>query len=390
MKSTKLAIICSHPIQYNAPWFRQIAQYIDLRVIYLWDFGVTTQADPSFQKAIQWDIPLLDGYDYEFIPNISKDPGTHHFRGLVNPSLTEALKRFDPDIVLVFGYAWQTILMYLLRHSRSLPVLVRGDSHRLSPQPPTISSRIRRFLTRYALSRCDGVLSVGTANREFFLEQGLPPSKIYNVPHCVDNDRFAQASSNEVGLELRKSLKIPEDHTLLTFVGKFQAKKRPDLLVSAFRKLAPSNSTLLLTGDGPMKSALEAIAGDDPKIRFLPFQNQSEMPSVYAASDVVVLPSQGNFETWGLVVNEAMNCRCAIVVSSHVGCGTDLVRPGDNGWIFQAGDLDELVETLKDALADRHRLRIYAENSLKRIQEFSYQVATQNLLQAIKTTLKQD
>ena len=77
----KLAIITSHPIQYYAPWFRTLAQDAELsiRVFYLWDVGMTQSDDPGFQQAIQWDIPLLTGYDFEQVPNASNRPGTNHF-----------------------------------------------------------------------------------------------------------------------------------------------------------------------------------------------------------------------------------------------------------------------------------------------------------------------
>src|SRR3712207_427426 len=56
-----LAIVTSHPIQYNAPWFRHLAARSDLlvRVFYLWDGGIVARFDPGFQQTIQWDIPLL-------------------------------------------------------------------------------------------------------------------------------------------------------------------------------------------------------------------------------------------------------------------------------------------------------------------------------------------
>lgn len=81
MNMIKLAIITSHPIQYYAPWFRYLASAGDLqiKVFYLWNFGVTQQIDTGFQQALQWDIPLLDGYKYEFVPNVSYKPGVDHF-----------------------------------------------------------------------------------------------------------------------------------------------------------------------------------------------------------------------------------------------------------------------------------------------------------------------
>ena len=89
----RLAIILSHPVQYYSPWFRWLRAHaaIEFKVFYLWQFGVTTQRDPQFETAFQWDVDLLAGYDSEFVPNRARDPGTHHFRGLDNPELCRRL-----------------------------------------------------------------------------------------------------------------------------------------------------------------------------------------------------------------------------------------------------------------------------------------------------------
>src|SRR5690349_5587276 len=111
----KLAIISTHPIQYYAPWFRYISSNtnIDLRVFYLWDFGITAQVDVGFKQVLQWDIPLLDGYDHEFVPNISSEPGVHHLWGLQNPSLVAQVKAYNPDAVLLMCYNYASIYRFL-------------------------------------------------------------------------------------------------------------------------------------------------------------------------------------------------------------------------------------------------------------------------------------
>jgi hypothetical protein len=89
----RLAIVLSHPVQYYSPWFRWLRAHtaLEFRVFYLWEFGVTAQRDPQFGATFQWDVDLLAGYDSEFVPNVARDPGTHHFRGLDNPQLTARL-----------------------------------------------------------------------------------------------------------------------------------------------------------------------------------------------------------------------------------------------------------------------------------------------------------
>src|SRR6266403_4042882 len=101
----RLAIITSHPIQYNSPWFRFMASngLPGLKVFFLWDGGVMEKFDHGFGVDFKWDIPLLDGYDHEFVPNHSRAPGTNRVFGLNNPALTRQVSAFRPDAVLLFG-----------------------------------------------------------------------------------------------------------------------------------------------------------------------------------------------------------------------------------------------------------------------------------------------
>src|SRR4051794_22884411 len=108
---TSVAIITTHPIQYNAPWFRLLAQQpnIRLKVFYTWSQSQKgPKFDPGFGKTIEWDIPLLDGYDHEFVENIASDPGSHHFRGIDNPTLKERVNNFHPDAIVVIGWAYKS------------------------------------------------------------------------------------------------------------------------------------------------------------------------------------------------------------------------------------------------------------------------------------------
>ncbi|MGN6533252.1 MAG: glycosyltransferase family 1 protein, partial [Ginsengibacter sp.] len=87
-KPIRLAIITTHPIQYNAPLFSLLAKRntINIKVFYTWGEKVLQDKfDPGFGKNINWDIPLLEGYDFQFVSNISADPGSHHFGGIDNP-----------------------------------------------------------------------------------------------------------------------------------------------------------------------------------------------------------------------------------------------------------------------------------------------------------------
>lgn len=387
----KLAIISSHPIQYYAPWFRHLSEEtnIDLKVFYLWDFGVTKKVDSGFEQAIKWDIPLLEGYAYEFAPNTSRNPGTSNFWGLQNPTLLQQVKAFSPAAVLLMNYNYASLYEFIWRWPRqSVPLLFRGDSHRLFPV-----SGVKEFLRRQWISaiyrQFSGLLYVGKANARYFINHGVSPSRLFFSPHSVDNQRFYTQSevSKVQAVAWKAELGIPNNHRVVLFAGKFSEKKRPIDLLNAFLAAQLSNVSLLFVGTGPLAAKLKAIAAPYDNIYFAPFQNQTFMPRTYAVGDIFVLPSYGSGETWGLAINEAMCLGKPIIASDHVGCAEDLVQDGYNGIVFSAGNVAALTEALQKAFSNSKRLKAWGNNSKEIIRQYSYAQMTDGLQQALSALI---
>ncbi len=383
----KLAIITSHPIQYYAPLFRYWGDEKEFssKVFYLWDFGITCQVDVSFQQPIQWDIPLLTGYDYEFVPNVSSNPGTHHFWGLQNPSLWERISIYNPDAVLLMNYNYASLYNFLWRwNHRQVPLLFRGDSHRLLPSTGAKEWARRKFIS-LIYRRFSACLYVGKANYGYFRDHGVPPQSLFFAPHAVDNDRFRAntESAHRKAILWKQELGIPKNHLVILFAGKFELKKRPTDLLKAFLQANLPRVSLLFVGAGAQMCELRSQAAEHPHIYFAPFQNQTLMPRTYATADLVVLPSYGSWETWGLAINEAMCMSRPVIASSHVGCASDLIQPYRNGLIFPAGDVSALAASLKEAFSNRERLQMWGEESQKIVTNYSYTQTTQGLIKAL-------
>ncbi|MBE9209054.1 glycosyltransferase family 4 protein [Nostoc sp. LEGE 06077] len=384
----KLAIVVSHPIQYYSPWFKYLSNTTGLavKVFYLWDFGVTKQVDFGFKQEIQWDIPLLSGYDYEFVPNISSQPGTHNFWGLQNPSLMSQIQNFHPEAVLLMIYNYASIYRLLWGWNQSqIPLLFRGDSHRLLASKGVKALVKREFITQI-YRRFAACLYVGKANYDYFRYHRVVEKQLFFSPHTVDNERFlAQADTvNHQAQAWKQELGISSDHAVILFAGKLEDKKRPLDLLKAFLSVNIPQTSLLFVGAGPLETELKNTAAEHPNIYFAPFQNQTLMPRTYAAADLFVLPSCGAGETWGLAINEAMCLGRSVIVSDHVGCSQDLVHNEHNGLIFRAGDISALAHSLQAALSDRERLQKWGENSRKIVGNYTYAQATQGLMQALE------
>ena len=380
----RLAIVISHPVQYYAPWFAHLAneEKLSLRVYYLWDFGVTVNQDSKFGQSIKWDLDLLSGYEHEFVPNQSPRPGTSHFNGLHNPKLFSRLNDWEPHAIMVFGYGWRTLLSLAIRWKKC-PLILRGDSHAIIRSSKfTIRGFLRRLFLQKLFKYYSAFACVGKANRHFYLAHQVPHSRLFAVPHCVDNSRFASVSDTAAQLWRTKN-GISQTAFLILFAGKFEKIKCPDLLISAFSIAVLPNAHLVLVGNGEMRQTLEhQISTTDRAVSLLPFHNQTTIPAALRAANVIVLPSES--ETWGLIINEAMACGTPAIVSSHVGCAEDLIIEDQTGWSFPAGKLTALSKKIERAHAQiTANPTKYFEATTRHIANYSYAKATSETVEML-------
>lgn len=372
----RLAIITTHPIQYNAPLFALLAKraVVDVCVFYTWGETVLhNKFDPGFGKKIEWDIPLLQGYNYTFVENVAIDKGSHHFKGIVNPGLVGMLSDYKPDAILVYGWSFHSHLKVIRYFKNKIPLLFRGDSTLIDPIG-FIGNLKRKIFLRWVYSHINVALYCGKSNYRYFTFSGLKDKQLVFAPHAIDNARFACVENDckEKAYQLRAQLGLQHDNILFMFAGKLEPKKAPDVLIRAFMKdNIPGNAHLLIVGSGELEASLKKMAASNSRIHFLDFQNQQMMPSVYNACDVFVLPSIGPGETWGLAVNEAMAGGKPVIVSDKCGCAEDLVKNALNGFIVEAGNIGALNGCMKDLAFDKNRLSRMGAESMKIISAYS-------------------
>ena len=378
----KLAIVTTHPIQYNAPVFRLLTERekILVKVFYTWEKGAEG-FDEGFGKSISWDIPLLAGYEYSFVGN----SGNHGkgFWDVRNPGLIDEIRKWHPDAVLVYGWNFYSHLQVMRYFKGRKPVWFRGDST-LMAQSKRIRKMMRGISLRWVYSHVDFALAVGKQNRRYFLKHGLKKDQIHFVPHAIDNERFAGETEEQIRYrqQLIDTLGLQKDSQNFVFAGKFQDQKNLPLLLSAFISLKRDNWNLILVGNGELEEELKSIASQHNNIHFLPFQNQSMIPAIYRLGEVFVLSSKD--ETWGLAVNEAMACGRAVVVSDRVGCAIDLVQNGVNGFVFKSGDITDLIQKLE--LAKKSNLEAMGSRSKEIIHAWSFDVQANTIETLLKRT----
>jgi glycosyltransferase involved in cell wall biosynthesis len=381
----KLAIITTHPIQYNAPIFKLLAERknIHIKVFYTWENSKDGIFDKKFNQTIKWDIPLLDGYEYEFVKNTSKEQGSDRFKGIINPDLNKQIENWGANAILVYGWNFHSHFKAMRYFKGKIPVYFRGDSTILN-QKPGIKTLLRHSWLTYVYHFVDYALYVGTNNKNYFLKNGLSESQLIFVPHAIDNDRFADKDGEfeKTAKKWRIELGLKQDNVVFLYAGKFEKKKNPMFLINAARKLIKESKVkFLLIGNGELETSLKKNSTEN--VIFLSFQNQSIMPVVYRLGDVFVLPSGGPDETWGLSVNEAMACGKAVLTSDMVGCTPDLVKFGENGFVFKANDFNDFIQKIQSYNKDN--IITFGKHSLNYIENFSQK----NIVITLESTIIQ-
>lgn len=389
----RVLLVSSHPVQYSAPLFRRMAQHpqLDILVAYCSLQGAKPGVDPEFGVEVAWNIPLLEGYPWVEVPNKSPRPGLGRFFGLINPGLWKLVRTGSFDAVVIYtGYAYASFwIVALAAKLTKTPLLFGTDAHEIRPRGnQKWRGRLKQYILPPIFHLADIIIVPSSGSVALMKSLGIDRERIALTPYVVDNDWWTQQASQVDPNLVRGRWNIPEDATVVLFCAKFQPWKRPQDVLRAFARADVSDAYLVFAGEGPLRPPLEEEAkalGIAERVRFLGFVNQSQLPPVYRAADLMILPS--GYEPFGVVVNEAMLCGCPVIVSDRVGARYDLVRDGETGFVYPCGDVEALARILREVLPDHERLRRMGENARKRMETWSPRENVEALVEAVGRAL---
>lgn len=372
----RLLFVSSHPVQYASPLFREMACHpqLEIEVAYCSLQGAEGGVDPEFGREVKWDVPLLDGYSWTQVPNLSLRAGLGRFFGLFNPGLWRMVRKGRYDAVFIYtGYQCSSFWIALVAAKLAGTAIIFGtDAVSLIPPDGSVwKARIKERLWPRYFRLADQVVAPSTGTRELLRSLGIDEARVTLTPYVVDNAWWKAAAAAVDRGQVRAGWRVPPEAMVVLFAAKLQPWKRPLDLLKAFAEANLLNTYLVYVGDGPLAGELQSEAaalGVANRVRFLGFVNQSQLPAAYRASDLFVLPSA--YDAFGVVVNEAMLCGCAVAVSDRVGAGRDLVSP-ESGFVFPCGDVKAIADVLRFAAVDGDRLRQMGESARKRMETWS-------------------
>jgi glycosyltransferase involved in cell wall biosynthesis len=330
-----LLIVESHPVQYRAPVYARLQEISpgSVHVVYASDFSVCGGRDSGFGQSLAWDTNLLAGYPSTVLrSDLTQAPSD--WNALDGRGLWELIRRLRPDAILLnsLNYRYDAVA-YAAAWLQNSQVWMRCETQDHAFPRSWLKNLIRSAYYRLLYAGIMQAFPIGRLNREHWIRHGLRPRQLREANYCTP-DRAAPLSLQERERRRqsrRNQLGLGPHQLLVAFFGKLIAKKDPALLLEAVPYLSETirhRLSLLYVGSGELQKELEVQAvtvevRDGITTHFAGFVNQSVLLDWYLAADVVVLPSRRAGETWGLVVNEALQAGCCVVVSEAVGCSAD-------------------------------------------------------------------
>lgn len=386
----RLAVVNSHPIQYFAPLYRHLnaTDEFDITALYCSDFSLRGGIDPGFKQSVSWDVDLLSGYRAVFLGKRARRRSPKGFWSLICPELWGELRGEKYDAVVIHGNQYFAyVLAAIIAKLRGIPTLHRCETH-LTLSHNSVRRKVRDRVLAIYYRMFNGFLAIGAANREYYEKAGVAAERIFEVPYTIDNERFSAAarisSSSERAL-IKRRYGLSDSLPTILFASKFMHRKHPDKVLKAASVLAREGLKfqVLMVGTGDMQDELKKLVTTLKleNVVFSGFVNQSELPKVFAATDIFVLPSEN--EPWGLIVNEVMCAGRPVIVGRDVGCVADLVKDGVNGILVRAGEIEDLANALRMLILDKPLRDAMGRASTEIIRNWDFEACYRGLLPVI-------
>lgn len=350
----RLGLVAQFPIHYHLPLYRALADDpdIDLQVLFMQRGWSASGYDPEVDSVVEWGVDKFSGYPHRIFANISPTRDGTGFWKFVNPCLIWHVFAHRYDAIYIHGHNHFSHIACAFAAKLGFKRLVfRTISNNLGARSFKVRA-LRHMLYRPLYWLFDRFLYTGAAQRAYYRDFGVPERKLIHAPHIVDNAYFRDTADRLAGerAALKAKFGIASDRKVLLTVAKIRPVKNPLMLVEAFAKAAPDDWTLLWAGSGEMDTEVRAVAAaSGADVKFAGFLDQQTMPEAYAVADLFALSSWT--ETWGLVVNEALNFGLPCVVTDGVGCAPDLVAD-KTGLVVPAGDTDAMADALRRLMQD--------------------------------------
>jgi len=306
-----------------------------------------------------------------------------------HPALLTTIRRHTPDILIGDGFfKWTfTALLYKLMYRIPLVICYERTFH-----TERNAQWYRTLYRRAATRKADAMCCNGKLCGEYTRFLGMDSERITYGHMVADTNGLARNTSEVPSAmiqQLRSECQI--SGTLFLYVGSLSPRKGVRQLLEAwtsFQKLNSNRSTLMFVGDGEFLREMKSLSRTRslPGIRFIGPVDYDNIAQYYAAADAFIMPTLE--DNWSLVVPEAMSCGLPILCSKYNGCWPELVKSGENGWIFDPLEPGDTFRALQSCLDHKKHLKNMGAKSREIVSHFNPETAAKSILAACRIALE--
>ena len=352
---------------YRVPLFAELARRFDFEV---WILG-------DVRAIREWpgEVPQ-DVFRWRLLPHVSIPTGSRDYRILLNLTLPHMLRR---DLLGKSGRAcdaliccgWDTPAAFRsARWARrvGMPFVLWSGS---TAGEPNWRRRLSRPMVTKLVRGASSWIAYGTRAKDYLVSLGARGEHVFPAFNTVDLRPFERAAAMTESERdtFQAGHGISTRHMIL-YCGQLIERKGLSDLIPAFARVIARgvDATLWIIGSGRGEAKYRGQAqraGIAGRVRFEGFVAREDLPSYYAAADLLALPSRQ--EVWGLVINESLACGTPVLTTGAVGASPDLLKDGVNGYVVPPRDPERLAGAMLRHFADdgaRRAMRVAARNSI--------------------------
>jgi glycosyltransferase involved in cell wall biosynthesis len=334
-----LAFLLAKPTQFDSPFFKWMHTHrkdVPFVVFYWKPVETSSDTDRETGASVTWGFNLLEGYPWQ-----QADPKNMAFFGV-------QLRQSGIRYLVCNGWKEGFAPLIATAAKQGVRLGLRIDSVVWDKSP--IEMRIRRLWLGRAYRPFSHFFSSGSLGDEYVRAMGYGEEKIRRWPYCVDVDFFAPGEEHSRQATAFKTKYGLDERPVVLAICKWIERENPLELLQAFVQLNDQGIQLVMIGDGLLRGQMETLRNEYPELSiiFPGYVAYNELPAWYALTRVFV--HTANCEVWGVSMHEAIAAGCAVIGSTRVGSGYDLIQHGQNGFQYPLGNLPALVQCLQAAL----------------------------------------
>lgn len=380
----RIAWVTRSFLDYRIPVFRELDRLAEgrLYLVFSKDYVPATVADKACR--LLGDRAVAMSGEWRVGPEDSEFMANRNLSLRFQPGVCRMIRRIAPDVVIGDGFFKWTLpaLWHRIRSGTPLVICYERWEH-TERFAQWYRKQYRKAVIRYTDAMCcNGLLS-----KQYTAKLGMAAARITLGHMAADTQELADKSRSMSAAEKRELRdKYRTDGIVYLYAGRLIPRKGLDRLIGAwavFEKQSASG-TLLIAGGGAQEAALKKMitVKGIRRVRFAGTIPYDSLAYIYAASDIFVIPTLE--DNWSLVVPEAMACGLPILCSKYNGCWPELIRDGENGWVFDPLDCDDTVRALCAARDAGDSLQKMANRSLEIVEDHSPRVAAEAILEACR------